>query len=600
MMWAASAAAILLCAATTVQAATVTAEQPIPIFTKNVGGGAPPLDVTFDPSLSYIPTAPSGSLYIYTAVWDFGDGSDLFYVGPTTDRTLLLQPVIHNYTEEALYTITLKIIIKVVQVDPTTGKPLVQAFVRFSDSRDGFSNICVPYPGGYHVDGNEVVLEKPVPRPPTVTAVGPVTGNSETFTYNPSDTYKYSYIFSRLNPDPAGTPTEMDDALYRGTFNPTGEDFPPPTPVAAPPSPTPFYPLVSATATLPTDNYLLDPTTLAVLGLPFEPLPLICYGTGTEGETSSLSHIVVVNHEPDVRADLIPSSPAEGTAPFTVTIDPSDSWDEDGYFVWFVVDWGDGTCELMPTVPPYEPRQTLSHTYDVAGNYKITISGIDNGRIPVPAVLDAAILAGTVPALPTPSCTGPDAALQAFIDYQENYLRPAGLVTSPAAPLTDAQQQPRMHQDFIFIEVHGDADVVKARFSLKLSKTGRDFVELKIRPNEALQATNLLNAPVTVTVGPTSYAFTTDFKGRYRDRNIKFKYNAKKNVMQFLARRQTLTATWSALYGIPTQFNTAGGNADVPFAVVLNSSDTISGVVRFAYRVKAGRRVKSFSGRTLQ
>jgi hypothetical protein len=301
-----------------------------------------------------------------------------------------------------------------------------------------------------------------------------------------------------------------------------------------------------------------------------------------------------------MKATLSSATPNIGLAPHTVTIDPSEAWDEDGYFIWGAIDWGDGSSELIPILPPYKPARTYSHTYFLPGVYKITISGIDNGRIPVPAVLNPFIAAGTVPALPTPDCWDPAAALKAYTDYQENFLRPNGIVVTPALPLTEKQQAPRLRQDFIFISVLGNASLTKGSFGLDFNRAGNDAVSIQFIPNTLPAGSALSSSPMTLTIGTVVFSFTTDHRARYRDSNLRFDYNAKKKTIRFQAKRQDLATTWLPLYSIPSGMDVAAGNADIPFVLKFKTGETISGVIRFSYSVRAGKRAKSLTARTLQ
>ena len=85
--------------------------QPIPCFTQDVGGGTGPLNVTFNPACTYLPVAPANKVYLYQAVWDFGDASPglLVPATPNSDPTRALATVSKNFCGDTTFTVTLRI-----------------------------------------------------------------------------------------------------------------------------------------------------------------------------------------------------------------------------------------------------------------------------------------------------------------------------------------------------------------------------------------------------------------------------------------------------------------------------------------------------------
>ncbi|MGD0091083.1 MAG: chitobiase/beta-hexosaminidase C-terminal domain-containing protein [Planctomycetota bacterium] len=87
---------------------------PVPVFVQNVGGGTPPVIVTFDPSQTYLPVSDNpNQVYEYEAIWNFGDGvSGAVGQGGTTAAGVLAQAS-HQYTAAApigtTYTVTFQI-----------------------------------------------------------------------------------------------------------------------------------------------------------------------------------------------------------------------------------------------------------------------------------------------------------------------------------------------------------------------------------------------------------------------------------------------------------------------------------------------------------
>jgi PKD repeat protein len=65
--------------------------------------------------------------------------------------------------------------------------------------------------------------------------------------------------------------------------------------------------------------------------------------------------------------------PSSGSAPLTVTVDASQSWDTDGTPIAnFVFNFGDGT-----SASPIGGATVVTHTYAFAGMYTISVTAID-------------------------------------------------------------------------------------------------------------------------------------------------------------------------------------------------------------------------------
>jgi PKD repeat protein len=66
-------------------------------------------------------------------------------------------------------------------------------------------------------------------------------------------------------------------------------------------------------------------------------------------------------------------TPRSGSAPLTVTVDASQSWDTDGTPIAnFVFNFGDGT-----SASPFGGAASVTHTYPVAGIYTLSVVAID-------------------------------------------------------------------------------------------------------------------------------------------------------------------------------------------------------------------------------
>ena len=79
------------------------------------------------------------------------------------------------------------------------------------------------------------------------------------------------------------------------------------------------------------------------------------------------------------------------TSGLTLDVDGSDSYDPDGFIMWYSWSWGDGT---PPTVPSSEP--TASHTYAVSATYWIRLQVFDNEGLDS-TTIQAVTVGGTYP-----------------------------------------------------------------------------------------------------------------------------------------------------------------------------------------------------------
>jgi len=81
----------------------------------------------------------------------------------------------------------------------------------------------------------------------------------------------------------------------------------------------------------------------------------------------------VFNQPPNARLAIVEGVPY-GPAPQTFVFDISGSWDPDGEIVSFTLDFGDGSDIIEGT----DPSETISHLYEHAGMYIVTLTVTDN------------------------------------------------------------------------------------------------------------------------------------------------------------------------------------------------------------------------------
>lgn len=388
---------------------------PIPCFTQDVGGGTGPINITFNPACSYLPTAPAGKTYLYQAVWDFGDGTAglLVPATPNIDPKRALASVSKSYCGDTTFTVTLRIDITV---------------------RD--------------------------------TATGAVVDGPSAFT--------------------------------QGEVHVANSNFPP---------------------------------------------------------TAVIEQL---------------SSPATGVLPYELSVTGSASKDGDGFIIWAAIDWGDGNRELITPLPPNVPKVPLKHSYTSPGIYRVTISVIDNGRMP------AGI---TLPNNPSPN--DPLSALATIINFQRS-------ITSLPVAFQDPKFNPMLSQDSILVQVPGSVFVVKGTFKLDFKKANSDKFDVLLNSN--LFADSISNVPVQLTIGrgtaPYSPpAFKTDIRGRFRDSatGLFFQFNAKKQQVRIKIDRVKLAAALNVTTG-----TVVNGNVDVPIRIVINNSLVLATTGRFVYNAQAG------------
>ena len=123
---------------------------------------------------------------------------------------------------------------------------------------------------------------------------------------------------------------------------------------------------------------------------------------GPSGKTIGQVHIAQVNFAPTATMTSL-SSPAQGQLPYQFIVDVAASTDSDGYIIWAAIDWGDGSTDLISTLPPSKVALPYFHSYAAQGNYTVTLSVIDNGRMAPGTALN-----------PTPVANDPIAALKSI------------------------------------------------------------------------------------------------------------------------------------------------------------------------------------------
>jgi hypothetical protein len=538
----------------------------IPCFTQNLGGGSSPTAlpapipgnvipfsptgtlITFDPSCSYLPVSPDpNQTYLYYVSWDFGDPTpDLFTPTavplPATPANLaiLLQPVSHTYTNEGIYS------------QANAGTPA------------GTSN--------RNMLGPRLTIQ----------------------------------IFVQTSIVLNATATQ-NSALLTGIVSTTG--------VAA--GATVSGVGVPANTTVisftPTTVTLSNPVTVASTG----PFTLTVLTPASSNFTTGAVQIVNANLPPIAALQNIGSAPTANGAPLTVTA--STSYDPDGYILWAAIDWGDGISELVkqPTATfganlqppaflsllpnPLTPNTNgfdlpgipIQHLYSSPGTYKVTLSIIDNGRLitnpntspvpnpnPPPATLPPAV------PFPLPLVPAPNDPLAALASIEAFYVKATGY---GAEPDPNHRFDPRLAQDFLFVQVPGSLNAAAGQFTVDFAKANSDKLSVLLQLTSDTAVDTFNSVPVSISIGTKTGTsvplptFTTDAKGSFRSSKINFSFNPKKRIIKL----SLLNSSLQTALGLKNQ-TVANGSVDAKLTITVGANLPIVTFVRFQYKAQSG------------
>ena len=283
-------------------------------------------------------------------------------------------------------------------------------------------------------------------------------------------------------------------------------------------------------------------------------------------------HVTPANFPPTPILKVV-SSPATGVLPYTLVVDPSDSFDEDGFIVWAALDWGDGSCQIIDLAAhplPFIPQLAYTHTYTQPGVFKVALSVIDNGR------------AGTGVAYPQPPCDNPQAALESLAGF-----------SSSNFPSLNPLRGPSLNQDFAVVQVPGSLVVERGGFKVDFKQKNRDSFDVSFRWNTAIET--VANVKVTLQLGSKIFpeplpgqpasSFQTDQAGRYSNgaQGLQFDFNPKKKTVHLKLSHADLAAALRVSNG-----NVVNGNVDVPVFFIINGVTPVGATVRVVYNSKLG------------
>ncbi len=310
--------------------------------------------------------------------------------------------------------------------------------------------------------------------------------------------------------------------------------------------------------------------------------------SGPSAFSTDTVHVSTSNYAPTPVIAQV-SSPAMNP-PYGLDIDISKTFDEDGYIMWAAVDWGDPFVEAQDrymvfasfngarATPPFSPLQILHHDYKVQGNYQVTLSVIDNGRMLVGEKLSS---------VPAPS--DPRAALAAFTDRQNT-------VSGLGSILALQKYMPILRQGTLAIQVAGQVVARSGTFTLDFRNARRDKLDVTLQSNVFPDV--IANASVKLVLGAqpnvlTLPAFTTDRRGKYRDSasGLLFDFNVKKKMLRIKLDRVSLATVLNA-----QPVTVINGARYLPMYITFNGTDTFATTLRFVYNAKANAKGKGTKG----
>ncbi|MCK6500408.1 MAG: hypothetical protein L6Q38_13125, partial [Nitrospira sp.] len=151
-------------------------------------------------------------------------------------------------------------------------------------------------------------------------------------------------------------------------------------------------------------------------------------GTGkTTSVYERVVHLSLVNFPPVANVDLAPSFTNTGMGPLDMLLNMDRSYDQDGFLIYGHIDWGDGTCTILSAADlallpellgDYGEGPLVPHTYVDPGDYVITWSIIDNGRMPPAAVATVGLPAANTLESPCVPANDPSTILNLAINGQ--------------------------------------------------------------------------------------------------------------------------------------------------------------------------------------
>jgi hypothetical protein len=368
--------------------------------------------------------------------------------------------------------------------------------------------------------------------------------------------------------------------------------YPDPTLGSPAGDPLPAATILATPASYATRNYFgntTQPVKLTVRGyLKVETLPATVPATYHYDEVLSTSvtsaaRATPTNFAPHAEIENVGSELTSTQR--TVTVNVSNSYDEDGFILWGAINWGDGTTALLSPLPKNTPAVSLSHTYTSVGSYAITVSTIDNGRLPVGYALPV-----------VPAAGDPQAALAAIVAQQQAQPLTTFLPSGPFAEtainptaaqnVLDAKFNPRLSQASLTITIPGDMVVLKGQFKVNFTGVSKDTLDLQLKANSTIDS--VASATVSIVLGSGASALTlpvlsTDLRGKASSGGVGFTFDSKRQIIRLKINKANLqTALGTA--------NTTVINDKRDVQVTLTIGTTVlSSGVRFTYNSDSGK-----------
>ena len=274
---------------------------------------------------------------------------------------------------------------------------------------------------------------------------------------------------------------------------------------------------------------------------------------------------------------------------------------------------------FIPLLPnaPITPNTTgfdlpgipIQHVYSAPGNYIVTLSVIDNGRL-IPnktVVLNPVPPSATIPQpLPFPLLAVPDpsninAALASIVQFHQTQ------TTYGTEAIPNHRFDPQLAQAFLTVTVPGSLSTASSQFSVDFKKTSNDKLSLSLQLTSSTPLDTLSASAISLTVGTANgtgvplapFTFTTDARASFKSSNVKFSFDPRKQIIKVALTGVNLhdNITGGAL-NLKSQ-TVGNGSEDAKVTLVVNNGPPIVIFVRYEYKASAGSKGTGKNGHAI-
>jgi hypothetical protein len=274
---------------------------------------------------------------------------------------------------------------------------------------------------------------------------------------------------------------------------------------------------------------------------------------------------------------------------------------------------------FIPLLPnaPITPNTTgfdlpgipIQHVYNAPGNYIVTLTVIDNGRlipnntiVPNPAPPSANIPQPLpFPLLAVPDPANPAAALASIIQFH------TAKTSYGTEALPNHRFDPLMSQAFLNVTVPGSLSTASSSFSLDFKKASNDKLSLSLQLTAATPLDTLSASAVSLTIGTANgsgaplppFTFTTDARARFHSSNVTFSFDPRRQIIKIALTGVTLhDDTTGGALNLKSQ-TVPNGSEDAKVTLVVNNGPPIVVFVRYQYKAVAGGKGNGRNGHAI-